>query len=172
MKLYRAKVEVIAAETIKTLIENGDIEVEHEKREEAEKDLIAIMEEFLRRDSQMRTRVKDIMQRKNLPYGDYGRVRKQVMERNSHPQGDDIERFLARQFVECLMITNHVDEVYAEDEELYKRVRDILRDHDVDEEKLREEAAAKVKNVREGTVEYEIALQGALREVKKRHGLI
>ena len=36
---------------------------------------------------------------------------------------------------------------------------------------IREEAAAKVKNVREGTVEYEIALADAVREVKKRRGL-
>ena len=50
MKLYRAKVEVIAHETIHTLVESGDIEVEHESREEAEKDLMAIMDEFLRRE--------------------------------------------------------------------------------------------------------------------------
>ncbi|MFT7518259.1 MAG: hypothetical protein ACI9MC_000389 [Kiritimatiellia bacterium] len=172
MKLYRAKVDDIAIETIKVLMENGDIEVLQDSREEAEQDLIAIMEEFLRRDNELRTSIKDHMASRKLPYGDYGKVRKQFMDRAGHPQRDDIERFLSRQFVECLMITRHVEEVWAEDEDLYKRVRDVLRSHDVDEDVLREQAAAKVKNVTEGTVEYEIAIREALREIKKRHGLI
>ena len=47
----------------------------------------------------------------------------------------------------------------------------ITADGDV-EQAIREEAASKVKNVREGTVDYEIALQNAMRDVKKRMGLI
>ena len=49
---------------------------------------------------------------------------------------------------------------------------EILRGHDVDERALREEARSKIANVREGTVDYEIAMSKAMKEVKKRHGLI
>ena len=172
MKLYRAKVPVIAKEIIAKLSEDGDIEVSFENTEEAEKDVIAIMEEYLRRESALRHRIRDYMDEKRLPYNAYGRVRKAMAEDWRHPLGDDIERFLARQFVECLMISRFVEEVYAEDAAMYRRILALLRTHHVDEQAIRDEAASKVKNVQEGTVDYEIALQRAVRDVKKRRGLL
>ena len=49
---------------------------------------------------------------------------------------------------------------------------EVLRGHDVDEQEIRAEALTKVKNVREGTVDYEIALQNAVKDVKKRRWLL
>ena len=95
-----------------------------------------------------------------------------MAEEWGHPTGDDVERFLARQFVENFMISRFVDEVYSDDKDLYKRVMGILRDQHVDEHALRDEAREQIKNIPEGTVDYEIALSKALKEVKKRHGLI
>ena len=71
-----------------------------------------------------------------------------------------------------MLITPNIDEVYSEDREMHKKVMEVLRSHDVDERAIREEAQSKVKNVREGTVDYEIALRKAVKEVKKRRGLI
>ena len=172
MKLYRAKIPQIAHDVIQRLSEEGDIEVLAEQREEAERDLAAIMEEFLRRDMSLRDRIRDHMSARNVPYSDYGRVRKRMSEEMNHPSGDDIERFLCRQFLENMLITPNIDEVYSEDREMHKKVMEVLRGHDVDERAIREEAQSKVKNVREGTVDYEIALQKAVKEVKKRRGLI
>jgi hypothetical protein len=172
MRLYRAKVPAIAAVVIARLNETGAIEVTAENREEAEKDLVAIMEAFLKRDSQLRTAVKDRMARHNIPYERYGRTRARLAEEWGHPLGDDVDRFLARQMVEGFMISNFVEEVYEDDAVIYKAILEILREHDVDEEALREEAKGKIKNEREGTVDYEVALQRAVREVKKRHGLL
>lgn len=172
MKLYRAKIPVIAASVIDTLVTNGDIEVAHENKPEAEQDLVAIMENFSRRDAAFRGRVKDHMAEQRIPYDQYGRTRSRLAEEMNHPVGDDIERFLARQFVENMMISNFVDEVYEEDRILYRKIVDVLRSHHVDEQSIRDEAASKVKNVREGTVDYEIALQNAVRDVKKRRGLL
>ena len=42
----------------------------------------------------------------------------------------------------------------------------------LDENELREEARGLIKNVKEGTVEYEMAFQRSLKQVKKRRGLI
>lgn len=172
MKLYRAKIPAIAKSVFDRLIEEGDIEVLSENREEAEKDLIAIMEDYLRRDNDLRNRIKDHMADRSIPYSEYGRTRKRMSEEMNHPVGDDVERFLARQFVECLMITRFVDEVYAEDRVLYKKALESLKSFDVDEREIREEAISKIKNVQEGTVDYELALQAAVKDVKKRRGLI
>lgn len=172
MKLYRTKIPVIAKETIDTLCTDGDIEVEPNNREEAEQDLVAIMEEFMRRDFSFRNKIKDHMSSRRIPYDRYGEVRKQMADQMNHPYGDDIERFLARQFVENLMISRFIEEVYEEDKVLYKKVLGILKMHHVDEREIREEALSKIKNVREGTVDFEIALNNAVKEVKRRKGLL
>ena len=162
MKLYRAKIPEIASEVIERLSADGDIEVLPERREEAERDLIAIMEEFRRQDFALRDRIRDYMA---VP-------KKRLAEEMDHPIGDDIERFLCRQFIENMMITPNIEEVYEEDQVIHRKVMEVLRSHDVDEREIREEAVTKIKNVQEGTVDYEIALQKAVKDVKKRRGLI
>lgn len=172
MKLYKVKIPVIARAVIETLCNESAIEVAPENRQEAEKDLVAIMEEYVRRDAEMREAVKEHMASANVPYDQFGKVRTQFSERWGLPSGDEVQRFLARQFIENFMISRFVDEVFAEDKDLYKRVREIVEQHDVDERALRQEAQDQIRNISEGTVDYEIALSKAMRDVKKRHGLL
>lgn len=172
MKLYRAKVPAIAKAVVERLVTEGDIEVRPDAREEAEKDLSAIMEEYLRRDNELREQIRDEMSAMNIPYSEYGRTRKRIAEELGHPLGDDVERFLCRQFIENLLISPSIDEVFEEDRVLYKKVMEVLKSHDVDETEIRDEAVSRIKNVQEGTVDYEIALQEQIKQVKKRRGLI
>ena len=75
-------------------------------------------------------------------------------------------------FIRIQGISNFIEEVYGDDRIIYKQILEILKEHDVDERALRVEAKEKIQNIPEGTVDYEIALSKAIREVKKRHGLI
>jgi len=172
MKLYRKKIEPIAKAIIDRLATDGDVDILPEKREEAEKDLIAIMDEYRRRDHQLRESVRDHMSNRQLPYSEQGRTRKRMADQMGHPIGDDVERFLTRQFLECLLVSPNVEEVYEEDPIMHRKVIEVLREHDVDEQAIREEAMARVKNVQEGTVDYEIALQKAVQDVKRSKDLI
>lgn len=172
MKLYRTKVPTIAHDILEALVNDHDIEISPEHRPEAERDLAAIMEDYLRRDNDFRNEVRDHMARRSIPYDQRGQISKTLSENTGHPMGEDVERFLARQFCESLMISPHVDEVFEEDKVIYRKVMGVLRSHDVDERGIREEAEQKIKNVKEGTVDYEIALQNAMRDVKKRRGLM
>ncbi len=171
MKLYRSRVPQIARAVIGRLIQDGDIEVEPEGREEAERDVIAIFEEFLRRDDDLRETVRDVMARNQIPYDQYGKIRSQVAEGRGHAVAEDVDRYLARQIVENCMVSRHISEVFADDKDLYKKVIDTLRANDVDERALRTEAEGMIKNIAEGSVNYQDALQRALRDVRKRHGL-
>lgn len=171
MKLYRAKIPAIAHDVIEHLATEGDIEVVAEKKPEAEKDLAAIMDEFVRRDREFNDKVGEHMERRGISYDQRGSVRKQLAEVSDHPLGEDIERFLCRQFVEALMISPSIEEVFGEDKLIYKKIMGVLRGHDVNEGEIRDEAVSRIKNVKEGTVDYEIALEHAIRDVKKRRGL-
>lgn len=172
MKLYRAKIQPIAHTVIESLVNSGSLEVEPENSSEAELDLVAIMEEYSRRDFALRDAVKEHMADHGVPYDQYGRTRSRMAQDWGHPTGDDVERHLARQFTENFMISNFVEEIYGDDKDIYKAILEILRDNNVDERALREEARAKIANVAEGTVDYEIAMSKAMKEVKRRHGLI
>jgi len=172
MKLYRLKIPEIATAVIERLANDEDIEVTAENRPEAEQDLVSIMEEFLRRDWELREKVREQMANRGIGYEQYGKIRGQMAEEWKHPTGDDVERFLARQFIENFMISRFVDEVYTEDGVLWRKTLRLITEHDVDERGLRDEAREQIKNVSEGTVEYEMAFQRALRSVKKRRGLI
>ena len=171
MKLYRTRVPTIAHAVIERLVRDGDIEVGPEQRAEAEKDLVAIMEMFLRRDNDLREAVREQMEAHHVPYDQYGKVRGEVAESWGHPSGDDVDRFLARQIVENFMISPNVGEVFADDKDIYKKVLDTLKANDVDERQLRSEAEEMIKNVPEGSMGRADALSRALREVRKRHGL-
>ena len=172
MKLYRVKIGPIAHDVIQTLNDTALIEVDPEKRQEAELDLVAIMEEYLRRDSALREAVRENMSAHNIPYEQYGKVRSKMAEEWGHPTGDDVERFLSRQMVENFMISHFVTEVFADDKEIFKKILQILVKNDVDEGALRAEAQERIQNIPEGTVDYELALNRAMKEVKKRHGLL
>ena len=100
MKLYRVKIPVIANSVIEELANGGSLEVLPENKAEAELDLIAIMEEYQRRDFSLRDAVREHMSTRGVPYDQYGKVRGRMADEWSHPTGDDVERFLARQFVE------------------------------------------------------------------------
>lgn len=172
MKLYRTRIPDIARKVIEELVKDGSLEVMAENRPEAELDLVAVMEEYLRRDNTLRENVREHMSRRGIPYDKYSKVRAQVADEMGHPTGNEVQRFLARQFVEGFMISRFVEEVYGEDGDLMRRIRGILESYDVDERAIRDEAREKVKNIPEGTVDYEIALNRAIKEVKKRHGLL
>lgn len=172
MKLYRAKIPVIAKECINRLVEDGDIEVDPDSKADAEADLVAIMEDYLRRDTQLRESIRDHMANEGISYDQYGRTRAKMAGAMEHPTGDDVERFLVRQFIEMLLNSPNVEEVWAEDASMYRKLMEVIRAHDVDEEAIRQAARDKLKNIQEGTMEFEIAMRDAVREVKKRMGLI
>lgn len=171
MKLYRTRIPAIAHAAVERLCNEGDIEVDPPNRTEAEQDLVAIMEMYAKRDNDLREAVRETMERKGIPYDQYGKMRGELAEAWDHPSGDDVDRYLARQFVENFMISPFVNEVFAEDKDLYKKLLDVLKGFDVDERALRAEAEERIKNIPEGSVERQEALNRALREVRKRHGL-
>lgn len=172
MKLYRARIPAIATAVITRLSDDGDIDVEPADRAEAASDLVAIMEMYLRRDNELRDAVRNEMEKKNMPYDQYGKVKGEIAEAWAHPTGNEVNHYFARQFMENFMISKFIGEVYTEDRQLYPKIKQILIEFDVDEKALLKEAEEKIKNVKEGSVERQDALNRALKEVRKRHGLL
>ena len=62
MKLYRSRIPTIAHAVIERLCNEEDIEVLPENREEAARDIVAIMETFLKRDAELHEHTREAME--------------------------------------------------------------------------------------------------------------
>ncbi len=67
MKLYRVKIPDIAHAVVERLNTSGLLEVLPENKGEAELDLVAIMEEYQRRDMSLRDSVREHMSSRGVP---------------------------------------------------------------------------------------------------------
>jgi hypothetical protein len=169
MKLYSGKIPVIGAEVVKTLVEGKDIAVTD--RSEAELDVQAVLKEYMRLDKEITEKVKDLLQKRGLPYEQFGKVKRVVANEKGLGLGDDALEWMTNQMIESFMQSPHVEEVFVEDGVLRKKMADILKKHMAVEDELDQEVRRRIKNLQEGTSTYEVEYQKALDQIKRNRGL-
>jgi hypothetical protein len=156
---------------MQTLVREEDIEISPDRLAEAIQDVRAIMEEYLRQESKIVQEVRDVMHERQITYDKFGKVKSQLCEERGHPSGDDGIRWMVGQMLEAFMITANVEEVYSEDFVMRRKVMAVFRRHLIDEAELDREARQRIKNVREGTAEWEMEYRKVLDEIKRKRGL-
>jgi uncharacterized protein len=171
MRLYRSQIPRIAEDIIEAFSLDGDIVVEPANRKEAEDDLRAIMEEYLRQESRIVQMTREHMEQHNITYDKFGKVKSEFADERGHPTGDDGIRWICSQMLEGFMISNHVDEVFGEDRTMKKTLMRIFRKHLIEEADLDREVRARLKNLRPGTDKWEIEYRRVLDEVRRKRGL-
>ncbi|MFI5302373.1 MAG: DUF507 family protein, partial [Polyangiales bacterium] len=113
MRLFSSKVPVIASEVVKKLVAENDLETEAPA--EVEKDVGAVMNEYLRLEREVTTKTKELMDGRKLPPSEFGRVKKSVAEQKGFKVGDESIDYLLDQVVEAFLYSQAVDEVFASD---------------------------------------------------------
>lgn len=171
MRIYRSQVPKISSEVLQTLLKEELVEIDDQNMGEAERDLAAILELYLKRDQQFLEQAKDIVDQRNMTHSDLGRVKREIYERNQHPVGDEALKWLTNQFVECFMASRHVEEVFASDEVLRKKIMEVFKRNLIDESVLDKEVRERMKNLQEGTNAWNIQYQKIMREIRRKHGL-
>jgi hypothetical protein len=169
MKLYPGKIPVIGAEVVKTLVDGKDIAVTD--KGEAELDVQAVLKEYLRLDKEITEKVKDILQKRGLPYEQFGKVKRAVANEKGLGLGDDSLEWMTNQMIESFMQSPHVEEVFVEDGVLRRKMADILKRHMAVEDELDQEVRRRIKNLQEGTSTWEVEYQRALEQIKRNRGL-
>src|ERR1700753_1863073 len=109
VKLYTAQIGTISAESIRTLVADVDIEVSD--AHEAQLDIEAILKEYVRLDRELTDKAKDLMEQRNLPYGQFGKLKRSMAEERQFALGDEATAWIANQILESFMASAHVDEV-------------------------------------------------------------
>ena len=85
--------------------------------------------------------------------------------------GDDAIDYLLDQLVEMLMHSANVEEVFSEDYELRRKMRDPLRRQLAEEQALEQEIRGQLKHVQEGSGLWEVEYRRMAEEIKRRKGL-
>lgn len=169
MRLYSGKIPTIAGEIVKTLVESGDIAVLD--RGEAEMDAQAVLKEYLRLDREVTERAKDVLQKRGLPYEQFGKVKRTLAHEKGLGLGEEGLEWMTAQMIESFMQSPHIEEIFAEDTVLRKRMADVLKKHMLVDEELDEEVRRKIKNLEEGTATWEVEYSKVLDQMKRNRGL-
>jgi uncharacterized protein len=169
MKLYAGKIDTIAAEIIARLAEDGDIEVAN--RREAELDVASVLKEYMRVDRDLTERTKDVLEIRGLPYSAFGRTKRSLAEKQDFGLGEEGMSWICTQLMETFMQSSHVDEIFADDASLRRKIKEILRTHMSVDEELDQQVRQRIKNLQEGTHAWEIEYDRVMEQMKQKYGL-
>lgn len=168
MRLYSAKVGTIASEVVQALVSAKDIETESPR--EVQLDVESVLNSYIQTEREATERAKDIFQSRGGT-GDFARIKRLAAEQKGIKVGDETLDYLLDQLVEMLLHSNNVEEVYAEDVELRRKMAPILKKYMAIDEEVEREVRGKLKHVQEGTRMWEIEYARMLEEIKRRKGL-
>jgi hypothetical protein len=172
MRLYPKVIPTIAREVVQTLMADGDIEVETLRIADAEMDMAAIMREYLAAEERVNQATKEALERRGYDHSKFAQVKREMADVRGFKMGDEGIDYVIGQMMEFLLISRNVEEVYAEDPVLRKKIYAIFKKHlDVDEE-LDREARARLKHLQEGTAAFDIEYQKLMEQLRRARGLV
>lgn len=154
---------------VSLLTKDGSVETESPK--EMQLDIEAVLNQYVRDEHEVSEKAKDMLAARNLPPTDLGKIKRLVADQRKLKLGDEAIDYLLDQLLEMLMHSNNVEEVFAEDYELRRRMREPLRRQLGEEEDLQKEVRAQLKHVEEGSALWEVEYRRMMEDMKCRKGL-
>jgi hypothetical protein len=169
MRLYSSKVPSIAAEIVRVLLGAKDIEAESPR--EVEADVASVMNSYLMTEREVSDRTKELLERTGRPMTDYARVKAQIAESKGIKVGDEMLDYLLDQIVEMFAHSTNVDEIYAADVELRRKMAPIFKKHLNVDDALDAEVRAQLKHVSEGSRTWDVEYTRVLEQIKQKRGI-
>ena len=170
MRLYASKIPAIVDAIVRALVQSGDLEVGN--LNEFQADVESILKEHLRMSRDITERAKDTLESRGLAYSELHKVRKQLADDQGFGMGDDALKWISTQLLEMFMRSAFVEEIYAEDPVLRRKIQEVLRRHMQVDEDLDREVRSHLKHLNEGSSTFEVEYQRQLELVKRKHGLM
>lgn len=171
MKLYSGKVKLIAQELARELIKGEHIEVEEEKQPEVVLDIESVLREYMRTEREVNDEARSLLEKRGLDFSSFGRLKRDVAKRHGFGLGEEALDWILNQLIEMLMHTVHIEEVWAEDHELRRAMRPVLRKNMEVESELDEEVRKRIKNLNEGSDAWDIKYQQVMSQIKRDRGM-
>ena len=171
MRLYEGKIPTIARDTVKALIQEEVLDVEPQNEIEFERDVEAVLREYVRTERQLMNKAKDIVAAQGGG-GNVYRIKRRLAKERNFEIGDDAIEYIVTQMIETFFHSTFVEEVYAEDNDLRKLLGPILKKHTMaQEETLDQEVRSKIKNLEEGSKTWDIEYQKVMERMKTKKNM-
>ena len=171
MRLYAGKISPIANDMVQQLVTNGDIEVLPDMVHEVVLDVESVLKEYIRAEREITDRARDQISRDGLEINQVNKIKNKIAEERGFGIGDRALEYLTRQVIEALFHSRHVDEVFAEDHELRRTMRDVLNRHLNVDDDLDQEVRRRIKNLQEGTSTWEVEYHKVMQDLRRLKGL-
>jgi len=156
MKIYRKVIPKIAKDVVRSLLANRAIEVEDGHRDEAELDIAGALVDYMNEIDRLNTDAREMVERNNLPPEMLGRVKRTLADSRKVVLGETALEHVLDRIINSMFGSKNIEEVFAEDNELRLMVREAMNKYLGVDEELDREVRGRLKNLREGTTEWEI----------------
>ena len=169
MRLFAGRVSPIAQEIVKALVSSGDIEAEHPT--EVVIDVEAVLKNYLTMEKDVNEKTRELLERTSRGSDQFSRVRDQIADSKGIKVGDETLDYLLDQVVEMFGHSKNVDEIYAQDIELRRKMAPIFKKYMGQDDALDGEVRAQIKHVREGTSQWDIEYARVMEATRRKKGL-
>jgi hypothetical protein len=170
MRLYRRLVPKISKDIVRGLLAESLIDIEDGHRDEAELDVAGVLVDYLNAEEKLASDARDEMDRRKLPQEKYGLVKRALADQRKIAIGDDTLDFILDKVVESLFNSKHISEIFAEDHDIRRKARDVIGKYSGVDEELDREARGRLRNLREGTPEWDIEYQKTIKQLRSLKG--
>lgn len=171
MRLHRERIPAVAKSIVDTLVDKELIDVTQESRPEVELDVESVLKEYRRMDHEITEKARDLVATRGLDYSQTFKLKAKLAQERGFGLNDDAVQWLADQIVEILLQSNHVEEVFGEDNDLRGAIAPVLkRELHVDSD-LDKQVKARIKNLQEGTNDYEVEYKKTMEQLRNARKL-
>ena len=172
MRLYPKVIPTIAREVVQTLMQDGDVEVETMRVNDAEMDMASVMKEYLAAEERVNGATREALERRGYEHSRFNQVKREMADVRGFKMGDEGIEYVIGQMMEQLLVSRNVEEVFSDDLGLRKKIFGIFKRHlDVDDE-IDREARARLKHLQEGTSAWDVEFGKTIELLRRSRGLI
>ncbi len=168
MRLYHGQVPAVAGELARTLSDSGDLEVEPANVPEVEMDIQSVLKEYIRLDRELSSRARDIQSSEG---GSFHRIKGRLARRKGVDVHDDPIGYIIDQLIDIFFHSHFVNEVFADDRTLRKKMKPILESYMTVQDELDKEVRDKIKNLEEGSRDWEVEYEKVMERLKRTKNL-
>lgn len=168
MKIYRKVIPKISKDVIRSLLANHVIEIEDGHRDEAELDIAGVLVGYLNDVDKVNHDAREALQRHGLGIENLGRIKRSLAESRNVVLGDEALEHVLNRMVEALFESKHIEEVFSEDNEIRTYMHAAMKKYLGVDEELDREVRGRLKNLREGTSEWEVEYNRLIEQMRAR----
>ena len=167
MRVNPGRLPELSKDLLRSLIKDGAVELEDDRLQEAEMDIESILREYHRQEREIHEQAKDLIAVRQLDFGHLRRVRSQLARQRDLKIDDEGYDYVIGQLIEMMYHSNNVCEIFVEDSELRRRMFPILKKYIAEEDAIEEQARARLKNLDEGTVTWDVEIARQINEIRR-----